>query len=105
MNKSKALFITLIFVLVGLPVIGYVLNWIYPATGIGDFLIWFPSLFWTLFKEFELEDIAKSVILYLIIAGVLIGLGFNISKRTENKIWLFVSLIMTIVAIITGNIL
>ena len=105
MNKSKALFITLIFVLVGLPVIGYVLNWIYPATGIGDFLIWFPSLFWTLFKEFELEDIAKSVILYLIIAGVLIGLGFNISKRTENKIWLSVSLIMTIVAIITGNIL
>ena len=105
MNKSKALFITLIFVLVGLPVIGYVLNWIYPATGIGDFLIWFPSLFWTLFKEFELEDIAKSVILYLIIAGVLIGLGFNISKRTENKIWLFVSLIMTMVAIITGNIL
>ena len=90
---------------IGLPTIGSFLDWIYPGTGIGDIFRWFPSVFWILFKQFELEDTAKSLALYLIIAGVFIGLGFTVSRKTENNIWLLVSLIMTIVAIVTGNII
>ena len=105
MRRIVTFLIMLMFVMAGLPIIGKILNWIFPGTGIGEVLIWFPSIFWTMFKEFILGDIMQEFGLYIFIAIILNGFGFIISKKTDNYIWQIVSLICSIIALITGNII
>ena len=105
MDKIVGFLIVLAFIFLGLPLIGIGLNWFLPGTEIKEVFFFFPKMFWMIFKQFFLEDTLNSYGLYIVIAIVLTCAGVYISKKTEKMIWLFISLIMAIVALITGQVL
>lgn len=65
------------------------------------FLLLFQSG-WQIIKLFFLKDIIKTVVLYIIIASVVVSLGYGISRKTKNNIWIAASIILdTIYLIVT----
>ncbi len=42
---------------------------------------------WTVVKNFLLMDSIKKVVLYVAALLVIAGLGFTITKKTDNRIW------------------
>lgn len=105
MKKLRNIVVVILFVAIGLPALGYLLKWLFPGTALGEAIIGISSIMWTIFKEFELGDMLQSVVLYIVIALALMAFGFTMIRKTESKVWIFVSLLMMIIAIITGDIL
>ena len=105
MKKLISIFTIILFMWIGLPALGYLLKWFLPDTAIGEAIIGISSMMGTIFKQFVLDGLLQSAGLYILIAVVIAGLGFTISSKTENKIWLIVSLIGSLIAIITGSLI
>ena len=55
---------------------------------------------WITIKAFFLQDTVKEVLLYLLIALATTGTCIGLSKRKENKIWLFVGTIVDVIGLI-----
>lgn len=56
---------------------------------------------WQVFKLFFLDDTIKHIIIYIIIAAFVGALGYGISSKTENKIWVIASMTVDIIGIIS----
>lgn len=62
-------------------------------------LFWLTTI-WIVFKEFFLVDVLKKWLLYIVIATFITVLGFWISRKTEKKIWIAVSVIFDVISFI-----
>ena len=105
MKKVISIFAIIMFMLIGLPALGYLLKWLLPDTAIGESVIGISSLMWSIFQQFELGDLLQSAGLYIAIAVVALGFGITMTRKTEKMIWMIVSLLTTVLAIMTGKIL
>ena len=103
MKKLISIIAIVLFMWIGLPVLGYLLKWLLPDTAIGEVILGISSMMWPIFKQFELGDLLQSAGLYIVITVVIAGLGFTISRNTENRIWLIVSIVVSLFAILTMN--
>jgi len=64
-------------------------------------MLFLADVIYKLFNQFYLEDTILSVLFYIIIALFFTLLGVSISSRTENKIWIVVSILVNIVGLIS----
>ena len=105
MKKLISIFAIILFMWIGLPALGYLLKWLFPDILIGEAIIGISSMMLTIFKQFELGDLLQSAGLYIAIAVIALGFGITITRKTENRIWMIVSLLTAVLAIMTGQIL
>lgn len=99
MNKIKNTFITV----VGVIVVYFIFSMFIPE--LREPFLFLLNAEWLIVKNFFLEDAIKSVVLYIVIALIITGLGFGISTKTEKKIWSIVALIIDVIGLIVliGN--
>ena len=103
MRKIKGILIILFMLLVVLPIIGKLLGAVYPESIIEEVFMWFPQLFWTVFKQFKLKSFLLSSGLFIVIAIILNGAGMYISRKKENIIYEIIALILTIIGLCSGS--
>lgn len=94
MNRIKNTFITI----VGVIVVCFIFSMFVPE--LREPFLFILNTVWLIVKNFFLEDAVKSIVLYIVIALIITGIGFGISAKVENKIWLVVSLIVDVAGLI-----
>lgn len=99
MNKIKRVFFSIVWVFVFCLIISVFIPQLREP------FLFFLNAEWLILKNFFLEDTIKSVVLYIVIALIITGLGFGISTKTEKKIWSIVALIIDVIGLIVliGN--
>lgn len=103
MNRVKNFIIVLIFVLVGIPAIGCLLNMAVP--GLGEIFAFFGNMLWQLIKEYVLVDKLQMYGLYIVMLIALNCIGIYLSRKQENALYEIITLVLSFVGIATGNIL
>lgn len=63
-------------------------------------LLFLWTTIWTVFKELFFVDVFKKWLLYIVIAGAITVVGFRIGRKQENKIWMFVSIVLAVITFI-----
>ena len=105
MRYISGFVITFIFIMVGLPLLGVIIELFLPGSGIKELFLFIPRMVWMLFKQFELENSLNTFGLFIVIALILNGFGIYISKRKENYIYEVIALILSIIGLVTGSII
>ena len=63
-------------------------------------LLFLGNAIWLIFKEFFMNDVIKQWGIYLIVAFIITATGITISRKTEKKIWMFISLFLDVLCLI-----
>ena len=105
MRHIKRFIITFIFVLVGLPLIGALLESFMPGSGIKELFFFFLQTTWRLVRNFALENTVNKYGVFIVISIIFNGLGIYISKKRENFIYEVIALILSIIGLAKGSIL
>ena len=88
MEKIKDVF----FAIVGVISICFFISLFIPQ--LREVFLMLGNFFWTLFKSQILDKVIKSVVFYIVIAVLLLGVGVGISAKTEKKIWAFIAILL-----------
>ena len=103
MSKISNFIIVLIFIIIGIPVFELIANLFVP--GLGDVFLFMHRTIWMVIKNYVLEDKLVQYGLFLLLFIFLHIGGIYMSKKEENVLFEIVAIIISVVGVVTGNIL
>ena len=103
MRNIKNIIINLFAFFVCVPLMGAIIDiWIPGTKEVTLFLV---KTVLQIFVQFELQDTVLNIVIYVVLAVILSSSGFYISAKTDNKMWKFAALIVSILGLLSGSLL
>ena len=103
MNRIKSFIVALIIIIVGVPAFGLVANLFVP--GLGEVFLFVDKMLLMLIKNYVLKEKLAQYGIFLLLFILLHVGGIYLSKKEENVLFEIVAIIISVVGVITGNIL
>lgn len=103
MKNIKNIIINLFVFFVCLPLFGAIMNIWLPGTK--EVTLFLVKTVFQLFIQFQLKDTVLNIVIYIVCAIFLSSAGFYISSKTDQKIWQFAAIIVSVLGLLSGSLL